>query len=301
MLPAIAIADYSVCCALGMHKEQVAKRLFSSASTLSAPPFALPFSTLCGRLPESSTQPLPSLPDSLARYETRQARLAHHALAPLSPVLDRCIARYGRQRIAVVLGSSNAGLDTTEKMFRDDVRSRANADPCSLRNQHSFHAVLELLASATGLQGPMVFVSTACSSSGKAFASAARLLRAGLVDEAFVGGVDALSEMTVRGFRSLGVLSEGPCKPFSSERDGISIGEGAAFFVIEREHDRQAGLRLLGCGEGADAHHMTAPHPRGEGAERVMQQALAQAGLGARDIDLVNAHGTATAQADRLR
>jgi 3-oxoacyl-[acyl-carrier-protein] synthase-1 len=145
----------------------------------------------------------------------------------------------------------------------------------------------------------MIFVSTACSSSGKAFASAARLLGAGLADAALVGGVDALCEMTVRGFRSLGVLSEGPCKPFSSERDGISIGEGAAFFLLERDGDSaQHELALLGCGEGADAHHMTAPHPRGEGAERVMRDALDQAGLSAGDIDLVNAHGTATPQGD---
>ena len=292
MQPSLAIADYSVCCALGSTRAEVAERLFAGQSGLTPAPFALPFPTLCGSLRHE----LPALPSELSRFETRQARLAYATLAPIRAALEARVARYGRERIAIVLGSSNAGLDTTERMHAEYARSGRAPLASSLHNQHAFSAVLALLEQVTGIWGPMFFVSTACSSSGKAVASAARLIRAGLADAALVGGVDALCEMTVRGFRSLGVLSEGACRPFALDRDGISIGEGAAFFVLERED--ASPLRLLGCGEGADAHHMTAPHPLGEGAERVMREALAQAGLEPEQIDLVNAHGTATAQGD---
>ena len=292
----LSIADYSVQCALGSDRSEVAERLFASQSGLTRPAFALPFPTLCGSLAHE----LPALPSELRRFETRQARLAYATLAPLRSALDERVARYGRERVAVVLGSSNAGLDTTERMYREHARTQKAPAAASLHHQHAFSAVLAMIEQLTGIAGPMLFVSTACSSSGKAFASAARLIRAGLADSALVGGVDALCEMTVRGFRSLGVLCEGECKPFAAERDGINIGEGAAFFVLEREAAAvEAGaLRLLGCGEGADAYHMTAPHPQGDGAERVMREALAQAGLTPADIDLVNAHGTATPQGD---
>lgn len=290
--PALSIADYSVSCALGMTRADVAQRLFAGERGLNAPPFSLPFATLCGALP----QPLAPLPAELARFETRQARLAYATLAPLLAVVRERIARHGRERVAVVLGSSNAGLDTTERTFAAHARDGAAPPVSALRDQHAYSAVLAMIEELTGIAGPMLFVSTACSSSGKAFASAARLIRAGLADAALVGGVDALCEMTVRGFRSLGVLAESACQPFSSERSGINIGEGAAFFLLEPGDEGE--LQLLGCGEGADAHHMTAPHPEGEGAERVMRAALAEAGLEPSQIDLVNAHGTATEQGD---
>lgn len=292
MQRSIAIADYSVCCALGQTRAEVAGRLFAGQGGLAPAPFALPFATMCGALRHEP----PALPKELARFSTRQARLTLAALAPVRQALDARIERYGRQRVAIVLGSSNAGLDTTERMHAEHARDAGAAHASSLYDQHAFSAVLALLEQLTGIAGPMLFVSTACSSSGKAFASAARLIRAGLADAALVGGVDALCEMTVRGFRSLGVLSAGACRPFAVDRDGISIGEGAAFFVLDRES--AAPLRLLGCGEGADAHHMTAPHPQGEGAERVMREALTQAGLAPEQVDLINAHGTATEQGD---
>ena len=103
------------------------------------------------------------------------------------------------------------------------------------------------------------------------------------MDAVLVGGADALCQMTVRGFHSLGALSAGPCKPFASQASGINIGEGAAFFLVEREGT--ARLRLLGVGESGDAHHMTAPHPEGEGAIRAMASALAASGASPDAID----------------
>jgi len=145
---------------------------------------------------------------------------------------------------------------------------------------------------ATGAGGPGYAVSTACSSSGKVLGSARRLLRAGLADAVLVGGADSLCRTTLCGFHSLEVLSKTPCRPFCAGRDGTTIGEGAAFLLLEREGDGPA--RLLGVGESCDAHHMSHPHPEGLGAEAAMAGALAQAGLAPHEVDHVNAHGTAT-------
>jgi 3-oxoacyl-[acyl-carrier-protein] synthase-1 len=288
----VPIVDYSVCCALGSHREDVRRALHAGQSGLVAAPFHLGFEAPCGVVPE----PLPALPARLHRYDTRQARLALRALQPLLSTVQRVVADVGSERVALVLGSSNAGLDTTERAYAQYVRQGSVPIEFSLRFQHDFRALLALLQELTGIAGPAQFVSTACSSSGKAFSSAARLIAAGLADAALVGGVDALCEMTVRGFRSLGVLATEPCRPFGASRPGINIGEGAAMFVLQRGAD--SALSLLGTGESADAHHMTSPDPDGSGAERAMRLALQSAGLSACDIDLVNAHGTGTTQGD---
>lgn len=288
----VPLCDYTLCCALGVNREAARARLFEGEGGLRAAPFELPFAAPCGVVPE----PLPALPAGLSAYDTRQARLALAALEPLLPRIARSVQRWGGARVALVLGSSNAGLDTTERVYARYRQNGFAEARYSLHTQHAFAAVLALVRELTGIAGPSHFVSTACSSSGKAFASAARLIRAGLVDAAVVGGVDALCEMTVRGFRSLGVLADQPCRPFSAARPGINIGEGAALFLLERDAD--SALSLLGTGESADAHHMTAPHPSGEGAEQAMRAALDMAGLDASEIDLINAHGTGTSQGD---
>jgi 3-oxoacyl-[acyl-carrier-protein] synthase I len=157
--------------------------------------------------------------------------------------------------------------------------------------------VAEYVRTRLGLEGPCAAVSTACSSSAKAFASAARLIDAGLIDAAVVGGVDTLCLTTLYGFDSLQLLSAAPCRPYDAARDGISIGEAAAFFLLEREGADDA-IHLLGAGESCDAHHMSAPHPEGLGARMAMQEALRSAGLEAADIDYVNLHGTGTPSND---
>jgi 3-oxoacyl-[acyl-carrier-protein] synthase-1 len=285
----LPVSDYSLCCALGCSRDAARERLLRGQGGLRAAPFALPFAAPCGVVPD----PLPALPARLSAYDTRQSRLALAALEPLLPAVARSVRRWGGARVALVLGSSNAGLDTTERVLRPGGVVETGF---SLHTQHAFAAVLSLVRELTGIAGPAHFVSTACSSSGKAFASAARLVHAGLVDAALVGGVDALCEMTVRGFRSLGVLAEQPCRPFAAARPGINIGEGAALFLLERAADSE--LALLGTGESADAHHMTAPDPSGAGAEHSMRAALEAAGVDASEIDLINAHGTGTAQGD---
>jgi 3-oxoacyl-[acyl-carrier-protein] synthase-1 len=134
-------------------------------------------------------------------------------------------------------------------------------------------------------------ISTACSSSAKAFTAARRAIRAGRCDAAVVAGVDSLSLSTLYGFRSLQLLSPDPCRPFSTLRAGISIGEAAAVALVSGE---ASDVYLAGAGESSDAHHMSTPPADGAGAARAMRAALADAGIDARAIDYINLHGTGT-------
>jgi 3-oxoacyl-[acyl-carrier-protein] synthase-1 len=133
------------------------------------------------------------------------------------------------------------------------------------------------------------------------FATARRMLEADLIDAALVGGVDSLCLTTLYGFHSLQLCSPAPCRPFDVARDGISIGEAAAFAIVERVSDGAGAddVLLLGVGESNDAYHMSAPHPEGHGARRAMQLALSDAGLEPGDIDYINLHGTGTPSNDR--
>ena len=160
----------------------------------------------------------------------------------------------------------------------------------------------DYLRKRLNLEGPAVAVSCACASSAKAFGSARRMIEVGLIDAALVGGVDSLCLTTLYGFHSLQLSSPLPCRPYDVARDGISIGEAAAF-----GSDRASGgqllnsddVLLLGVGESSDAYHMSAPHPEGRGARRAMQAALAAANLDADAIDYINLHGTGTPSNDR--
>jgi 3-oxoacyl-[acyl-carrier-protein] synthase-1 len=194
--------------------------------------------------------------------------------------------------VGLALGTTTAGLARTEEAYR--VRGRTGALPADydLHRQHSFGGLLEAVRRAAGVEGPCVVVSTACSASAKAACNALRLLGTGVVDAVIVGGVDGLCQTTLRGFHSLEILSSAPCRPFSRERRGINIGEGAAYLLIERAGEAAAALR--GAGESSDAYHMTAPHPEGAGALAAMRAALAQAGCRPDEVDYINAHSPGT-------
>jgi 3-oxoacyl-[acyl-carrier-protein] synthase-1 len=165
---------------------------------------------------------------------------------------------------------------------------------------HTPHSLGGYVQQATGLHGPCITVATACSSSAKVFAQAARLIHAGIVDAALVGGVDTLCGSVLFGFNSLGLVSSTPCRPFDAARDGLSLGEAGGFAVLERVHASDDAPQLRGYGESSDAHHMSAPHPDGLGAQLAMRQALASAGVDAGEVDYLNLHGTATPANDTV-
>jgi 3-oxoacyl-[acyl-carrier-protein] synthase-1 len=195
------------------------------------------------------------------------------------------------------MGTSTAGILQTEHAYRRrDPRDGSLPADFDNRRTHNTFSIAEYTRARLALQGPCTAISTACSSSAKAFASAARLMQAGLIDAAVVGGADTLCLTTLYGFNSLQLLSAQPCRPYDKARDGISIGEAAAYFLMERE-DSASGkdaIRLLGIGESCDAYHMSSPHPEGLGARMAMDSALRGAGLAPEAIDYVNLHGTGT-------
>lgn len=233
--------------------------------------------------------PLP--PSSWTEGDCRNNRLMQVALDEIADAVAAARVRYGAARIAVVLGTSTSGVaeaDLALEAFDRDGRWPAGFN----YRQQELGGLAEHAARHLGLTGPAYTVSTACSSSAKVFASARRLIRAGVVDAAVVGGADTLCRLTRGGFGVLTALSpSGRCVPFSANRDGIVIGEGAAAFLLERGG---AGVQLLGLGETSDAHHISAPQPDGDGARAAMWAALDDAGLAPGDIAYVNLHGTAT-------
>ena len=262
----------------------------------------LPFPTVVGAVPGA----LPELAPADRAYDTRLARIGAMALAEIRPALECAITRWGKRRIAVLVGTSTGGLDATEAAFRSwsesgGPESGVVPEEYDLATQHDFNALGELIRRITGVEGPTYVVSTACSSSGKVHASAMRLMDLGLIDAAIVGGIDSLCKMTLHGFRGLGILSDTHCKPFASDRAGINIGEGAGLMLLERDDTStraEALAYLLGVGESSDAYNMSSPEPSGRGAKEAMQRALAMGGLAPKDVGLLIAHGTATPQND---
>jgi 3-oxoacyl-[acyl-carrier-protein] synthase-1 len=214
--------------------------------------------------------------------------------------------RYGADRIAVIMGTSTSGILETEHAYRnrDPVTGALQGSFTSrYRYTHNMFSLGHFVRSCLGLRGPALVVSTACSSSAKVFATAARYLRAGLCDAAIVGGVDSLCLTTLYGFSSLQLLSSQPCRPCDEDRDGLSLGEAAGYALLEssRTVGRRGGaVALLGYGESTDGYHMSHPHPDGTGAIRAMRQALDRAGLRPADIDYINLHGTATRANDSV-
>ena len=235
------------------------------------------------------------LPDGLADFECRNNRLAWLGLQH-DGVLDAVAgarARWGAARIGVFLGTSTSGLLETELAYRRrEPDGSLPADFLYGPTQNTY-SLAAFVGRALGLTGPSWVVSTACSSSAKVFGVAARMIAAGLIDAAVVGGVDSLCLTTLYGFNSLELLSTDICRPWDGARDGLSIGEAAAFALVERESAAPQGW-LLGIGESNDGHHMSTPHPEGAGAIAAMRAAIADAGLDAAGIDYINLHGTAT-------
>ncbi|MEZ5464000.1 MAG: beta-ketoacyl-[acyl-carrier-protein] synthase family protein [Lysobacteraceae bacterium] len=239
-----------------------------------------------------------ALPTEYAEWDCRNNRLAWLALNQ-DGVFERVQAlreQQGATRVAIIVGTSTSSIGASEEAYQ---RLAGEQFPADLRRPiiHTPHSLGDFLQQATGLRGPCVTVATACSSSAKVFAQAARMIHAGLVDAALVGGVDTLCGSVLYGFNSLGLVSSRPCRPFDAARDGLSLGEAGGFAILERDGD---GPRLLGYGESSDAHHMSSPHPEGLGARLSMQAALDRAGLTADVVDYINLHGTATPKNDEI-
>ncbi len=243
------------------------------------------------------------VPAHLAHFDCRNNRLALLGMEQdgFVSAVRAAIAKYGAQRIGVFLGTSTSGILQTELAYRRrDPATGALPAAFIYKTTHNTFSVADFTRHYLGLSGPAVAVSSACSSSAKVFASAQRMMAAGLIDAAVVGGVDTLCLTTLYGFNSLELISGEACRPFDTQRNGISIAEAAAFALLEWPPERPPAdaVLLLGTGESSDAYHMSSPHPDGRGARMAMQAALHAAGLKPSEIDYINLHGTATQSND---
>jgi 3-oxoacyl-[acyl-carrier-protein] synthase-1 len=300
----IVVSDFTATTCLGPGRDALLEALLSRRGALRACEFGPPELAQFGRMHRIETHvgevaevDKVELPVHLADFDCRNNRLAWLGLHQdqfLSQAL-RLKEQYGADRVAVIFGTSTSGMLQAEWAYH----ARAGAGPLPgafhYASTLNCYSVAAFVAEALGLNGPSYVVSTACSSSAKVFAVAARLMQAGVVDAALVGGVDSLCLTTLYGFGSLELLAPDPCRPFAADRRGISIGEGAGFALLEfADRAPQALARLAGWGESSDAHHMSSPHPEGLGAQLAMRGALERAGLRPEEIGYINLHGTAT-------
>lgn len=305
-MPPVAVVAGSLVSAAGLGLPSFAQALRQSRSALTPNTFTrTPLATWVGRV--AALDDNGAHAEWLKKWPMWDSRAAH--LAWLGLQADGFMAhaqaarqRHGAHRVALVLGTSASTIGTSERAYRD--LDAAGAFPQPLRDEalNTLHAVSHFVQQALGLSGPCVTVSTACSSSAKAFAQAQRWLQLGLADAVVVGGVDALSDSLLFGFHALELLASGPCQPFSPHANGkgISVGEAAGFVLLERALSGAHAVCLLGHGEANDAFHMSSPHPQGLGAELALNAALTRAGVSAAAVDLVQLHGTGTALNDAV-
>ncbi|WP_215410297.1 beta-ketoacyl-ACP synthase [Janthinobacterium sp. JC611] len=289
----VYLNDCGIVCALGASRDEVRARLFAADSGVlptdrHTPGRVLPLGVVDAALPAMAQHGIAA--------RSRNNRMALAALAQIRPAVEQAIARYGADRVAVVIGTSTSGIGETEEAICQHVAGGGLPDAFHYGQQEMASPAL-MLADELGIDGPALVHSSACSSSAKAMASAARLIRMGLCDAVLTGGVDTLCGFTVAGFSALASVSERRCNPLGADRDGINIGEGAALFLMTAQ---PAAVALRGWGESSDGHHMSAPDPEGGGARLAIGQALARAGITAAQVDYVNLHGTATQQNDAM-
>lgn len=291
----VYINALGVTCALGVEVKEVCKNMFSNEPK----PLTLTDKYSLGRPLHLGcvNDPLPPFSDCIgARWMTRSNQLIQQALKPITPAVEEMVEIYGAHRIAVVIGCSTAGGSEGELAARQHRTNGSWPKNYDYAQQEMVNSA-EFIAQTIGLFGPCHVISTACSSSAKAMASAARLLRSGLADAVITGGVDALCSLTVAGFTALESISSTTSQPMSANRSGINLGEGAGLFLMSRS---EGDIRLAGWGESSDAHHMSAPDPTGSGAQDAMRQALKRGGVSPRNVDYINMHGTGTLQNDAM-
>ena len=292
----LALSAYTLTTCLGRGMDATREALRAERSALAPCAFeTVQLDTWVGEVAGVDDQ---RLPEALSRYDCRNNRLTLMGLETdgFGDRVREAVARCGADRVGVFLGTSTAGILQTELAYRRrDPATGALPVDFHYRTTHNAFSLAEFTRDHFGLTGMAMAISTACSSSAKVFAAAARQLALGTIDAAIVGGVDTLCLTTLYGFASLQLTSKNPCRPYDASRDGISIGEGAAFALLERNDSPAAGtVMLLGVGESSDAYHMSSPHPEGLGARMAMEAALRSASLTPADMDYINLHGTAT-------
>ena len=239
---------------------------------------------------------LPSVKDFDKTLQSRNNQLLLSAFLEIELSILECLKGINKSRIAIIIGTSTSGISEEEEAFPHLLRTGKFPSSFDI-SQREFASPAIFLANLLGTTGPTYSISTACTSSAKALASGARLLKTGLVDIVIAGGVDTLCKFTIAGFNALESISLRRTNPFSANRNGINIGEAAALFLMS---SKEGPYKLTGWGESSDGHHISAPDPQGRGAEIAITKALNIAGKYANEIDYINLHGTGTQQNDAM-
>lgn len=291
----LAIEAYTATTALGNGRDALWDGLREGRSGLQ--PAELDGASLPGWVGSIPACMETQLPAEHRQWDCRNNRLAELAIQQdgFLQAVHAARAEHGASRIGLILGTSTSGIAATEQAYRE-ARAGNGELPRWYQYDHShdYFSLCGYLRERLGLQGHTLAISTACSSSAKVFASAARAFAAGYCDAAIVGGVDSLCLTTINGFDSLQLVSAQPCRPCDRMRNGISIGEAGGFALVRPATPEWQGMRALGWGESSDAHHMSSPDPDGRGAEAAMRRALQRAGVSSAAVDHVNLHGTGT-------
>lgn len=299
----ISIIDYDLTCGAGIGLRAVRDALTNQTTGLK--PNDLPHSGLPTWIGKVAGLDDITWTEAEQQWQSRNNALIRLALGQgsIKQTIKRIQQQVESHRIGVIIGSSTSSIDRSEAAYREE--QQQGELPSEFKQQQLVlnpHAPSLYVAHLLDLHGPTLTINTACSSSAKVFASAERWLRCGLVDAVLVGGADTLALSVLHGFHSLQLVSANPCKPFDKKRDGINLGEAAGFAVLVRdnEFDSASNIILSGCGESSDAHHMSHPHPNGEGARLAIEQSLRHAGLSVGDIGYINLHGTASRVNDEI-
>ncbi|KIC39796.1 hypothetical protein RA27_17185 [Ruegeria sp. ANG-R] len=288
--------DLGISCALGQGKQVVRAALLAGdqSGMQPDPGYLQRGEAVVGIVPDLP-EDLPPLPQS-DKFATRSNRILCGALMEVEDSIASAVERYGPERVGVVIGATTSGIEEGRLALATAHADGAFASDFRLEMQELGNPS-DFVSTLYQLQGPSFTVSNACSSGGNALASGARLLATGQCDAVVVGGVDALTSLTLNGFDALSSIAPGLSNPFSVNRNGINIGEGAAVFLMTRQHSNVA---LLGWGETSDGYHMNAPDPSGQGAIDAINIAMDMAGCDVGDIAYVNLHGTGTRANDAM-
>lgn len=283
----IYLNEASAICPLGTTLESINEALFSATTS--------PL-TLTNQYTPGRPKPVGQVFDFKHRADTRINTLLLNAIEPLRTPVEALKQEYSSHSIGVIIGSSTSGIAEGEVAMATYQRTGSLPENFHYQQQE-INAPAAFVASQLEINGPAWTVSTACTSSAKALASAARLLKIGAVDAVICGGADSLCRLTAAGFDSLLTCSNEVCLPFSYNRSGINIGEAATLFVMSK---KPSNVRLLSYAETSDAHHVSAPDPEGLGAQTAIETALQRAEITPSDIGYINLHGTGTLQNDKM-
>lgn len=297
----VAVTGLGIICCLGQGVNKVWPRVMAGDTDFRE--ISLPgFDQFQNRIGGQVADDLLAHASSLAPHVSRHERLGW--LAATEALADAAwpAGLYQNHEIGIAAGIGAAGMLEAEEWVahRDDPHIFT---PSWKLHSYPASSLADFLGATFSFSGPRFSIATACSSSATALGFAADAIRKGRAKAFMVAGAEGLSRLTYGGFHSLHSIAPDRCQPFDQNRKGIFLGEGAGVLILEGWQEAKArGTTIYGevlsWGLSSDAHHMTAPHPEGNGAVQAMQQALTRAALEPRDIDYVNLHGTGTLHND---